>query len=651
MNPIPQTQSSSQKSPTRAKSFFGRQGLLSQWHPDYEFRPGQLAMAEEVEAALAEKRHLLVEAGTGTGKTLAYLIPVIASGKRVIVSTGTKNLQEQLYYKDIPFLEKHLRRELNVAYMKGRANYLCRQKLHEAEKRPALTGLVEIEDFAMIREWEKQTETGDRAELKKLPQDSSVWPKLDARRELCSGQKCEHFDRCFVTFMHRRAAEADIIIVNHHLFFADLQLREDDFAAIIPDYQAVIFDEAHEIEEVAGQHFGIQISNYRLDELGRDIQNTATRMEFGSEGLNRALDALHIRSHAFFGLFEGDEGRSSFRGRDKFAEEHQKEYSLLLNALDLAGTQLKLAPKQVDEIIPLQRRVAELTKDLRFLVEGDDERYVYWIERRGHGVFLQATPIDVAELLSERLFKQIDTVILTSATLAVNGKFDFMRSRLGISDARELVVPGHFDWPEQVLFYVPPRLPDPRSPVFAKAAAEEILALLHHTRGRAFVLFTSYQQMRAVHDIVSFALQYPVLLQGSAPNSALLDEFRATENCVLFGTSSFWQGVDVPGEQLSCVIIDKLPFAVPTDPIVDARIRSLRKDGKDPFFEYQVPRAVLSLKQGFGRLIRNRKDRGLLALLDNRIVKQRYGAIFFNSLPEYTFTTTVEDVARFFDQE
>jgi ATP-dependent DNA helicase DinG len=381
------------------------------------------------------------------------------------------------------------------------------------------------------------------------------------------------------------------------------------------------------------------------------MQNAASRMEFGSADLNRALDALQIRSHAFFALFESQDGRSGFQNRDKFAEFHDKEYSLLLNAFELVDTQLKLVPKQVDEIIPLQRRVAELSKELRFLVEGDDERYVYWIERRGRGVFLQATPIDVAELLSDRLFNQIDTVILTSATLAVNGKFDFMRSRLGISDARELVVPGHFDWPEQVLFYVPPRLPDPRSPLFVKAAAEEILGLLHHTRGRAFVLFTSHHQMRAVHDIVSFALQYPVLLQGSAPNSALLDEFRATDNCVLFGTSSFWQGVDVPGEQLSCVIIDKLPFAVPTDPIVDARIRSLRKDGKDPFFEYQVPRAVLSLKQGFGRLIRNRKDRGLLALLDNRIVKQRYGTIFFNSLPEYTFTTTVEDVARFFDPE
>jgi len=650
VNPIAQTPGSSRK-PARAKNFFGRHGPLAQWHPDYEFRPGQVAMAEEVEAALAEKRHLLVEAGTGTGKTLAYLIPAIASGKRIIISTGTKNLQEQLFYKDIPFLAKHLGRDLNVAYMKGRGNYLCRQKLYEAENRPVLNGLIEIEDFAMIREWEKQTATGDRAELKKLPQDSSVWAKLDARRELCAGQKCEQFERCFITLMHQRAAEADLIIVNHHLFFADLQLREDDFASIIPEYQAVIFDEAHEIEDVAGQHFGIQISNYRLDELVRDVQNAAVRLEFGSAELNRALDTLQIRSYAFFALFEKYDGRSGFRNRDTFAQQHEREYSMLLNAFDILDTQLKLVPKQVDEIIPLHRRAGELSKELRFLIEGEDERYVFWIEKRGRGVFLQATPIDVSELLSERLFNEVDTVVLTSATLAVNEKFDFMRTRLGIKDARELVVPGHFDWREQVLFYVPPHLPDPRSPQFVKAAAQEILGLLHHSRGRAFVLFTSYQQMRAVHDIVSFALRYPVLLQGTAPNSALLDEFRVTENCVLFGTSSFWQGVDVPGEQLSCVIIDKLPFAVPSDPVVEARIRSLRKAGREPFFEYQIPEAVLALKQGFGRLIRSRKDRGVLALLDNRILKQRYGKIFTNSLPDYTFTTTTEDVARFFEEE
>ena len=650
MKAPPITEPRKTSSSTRARRFFGKFGLLAEWHADYEFRPGQLAMAEQVEVALAGKRHLLVEAGTGTGKTLAYLVPVIASGKRVIVSTGTKNLQEQLYYKDIPFLEKHFDRPLNVAYMKGRNNYLCRQKLYETEKRPTLTGLVEIEDFKLIRDWEKATETGDRAQLKTLPQISSVWEKLDARRELCSGQKCEQFERCFVTLMHQKAAAADIIIVNHHLFFADLALREGDYTSIIPNYDAVIFDEAHEIEDVAGQHFGLQISNYRFDELARDIQNVAIQLGLGSRQLNVAIETLRIRSAAFFALFERYQGRTGFSHREGFRKQHADEYAMLLNALSLVGTQLKIVPKQTDEIIPLERRTAELDREVRLLMEGEDERYVYWIERRGRGVFVQATPIDVAEILADRLFDQVPTVVLTSATLAVEDKFDFIRGRLGIMHAEELVVPGHFNWGKQVIFYVPDRLPDPRSPDFVRQAADQVISLLRASRGRAFVLFTSYQQMNAVHDKVSFAIEYPTLIQGSAPNSALLEEFRQTENCVLFGTSSFWQGVDVPGEQLSMVIIDKLPFAVPSDPVVEARIRMLKQAGEDAFASYQIPQAVIALKQGFGRLIRHKKDRGALVLLDNRIIHARYGKTFLDSLPDYTFTTVLGDVQRFFEK-
>jgi ATP-dependent DNA helicase DinG len=631
-----------------ARQFFSPRGVLSQWHANYEFRRGQLEMAEAVEAALAEKRHLVVEAGTGTGKTLAYLIPAILAGKRVVISTGTKNLQEQIFFKDVPFLQQHFQRPLRVCYMKGRNNYACRQKIYDAGKEPVLTGLEEVADFQIIREWEKTTETGDRAEIRQLPDASTAWAKLDARRERCTGQKCLQFERCFLTLMQQRARESDIIIVNHHLFFADLAVKEGEFAGIIPEYAAVVFDEAHEIEDVAGQYFGVSISNYQIQELRRDVSGLARRKEFGSQELDRVLERLEECSECFFSLFGESEGRQGFERRAEFLERYEREYRDLLNGLELVGTQLQLIKNGPEEVLPLHRRTVELANSLTFLLESEDRSYVYWVERRGRGCFLQATPIDVSGILEEKLFEKVDTVILTSATLAVSGNFDYIQRRLGLRHARTLIVSGAFDYPQQSLLYVPQELPDPRNGAFAAAAAEEIARVLKTSRGRAFVLFTSYQQMQSVYDRVSFEIEYPTLLQGTGPRNALLEEFRKTPNCVLFATASFWQGVDVPGDQLSCVIIDKLPFAVPSDPVVAARIRAVNEEGGNAFYDYQIPQAALFLKQGFGRLIRSRSDRGVLVLLDNRITRQRYGRVFLQSLPPYRFTTRLADVERFF---
>lgn len=631
--------------------FFGPGGLLARCHPQYEFRAGQLEMADAVEQAFQQKRHLVVEAGTGTGKTLAYLLPALRSGRKVVISTGTKNLQEQLFFKDIPFLQQHLNADIRACYMKGRSNFLCRQKLYDLEGQPVLKDLEDLDHYARIRDWEKKTETGDRAELTDLPDPIPLWPRLDARRETCTGQKCPQFDRCFLTLMHRRAAAADLVIVNHHLFFADLAVRRDDFASILPDYTAVIFDEAHELEEVASQYFGTQVSNYRLEELARDAENTLRVKGLADRRLARLLRQLRKHTEEFFDLFPGEEGRFPFENRAGFLERHVEPYQALTGALLSLEVALASLPEKADEILNLVRRGADLRRELEFLLESTDRIYVFWFERRGRGVFLQATPIDVSQILREHLFERYDTIVLTSATLAVAGHFDYLKQRLGLRGPEEKVLAPHFDYPRQALLYISEHLPDIRAAEFVSEAAEEIAQLLQASQGRAFVLFTSYKQMQEIFRRVARRVDFPLLLQGTAPKTALLDRFRRTPNAVLFATASFWQGVDVQGPQLSAVIIDRLPFAVPTDPVVRARCQALEEDGHNPFTEYQIPEAIIALKQGFGRLIRARTDRGILAILDNRIRRKQYGRLFLESLPAYRVTSELAEVRQFLEEE
>jgi len=658
--------------------FFAPGGVLSRTHPAYEFRRGQLHMAQAVEQALEEKRHLIVEAGTGTGKTLAYLMPVLRSGKRVIISTGTKNLQEQLFYKDVPFLEQALYGEpasssrLSVCYMKGRNNYLCRKKLYDLTDQPVLSGLEEIEQYRAIAAWEKTTGTGDRAELAELPEASLLWHKLDARADACIGQKCSEFERCFITEMRRKAMESDIIIVNHHLFFADLaiKLQADGApdAGILPEAAAVVFDEAHEVEDVAGNYFGISVSNLRLEDLARDVENSMQRNRMLSAPVSGALGSLRERSQFFFSLLPPGDGRFAFETRREFLEENGDEFVGLNQALTRLAGELEGLPQKPEEVFNFVRRAQEIQAQLGFALESEDRNTVFWIERRGgrfgsrsgqnksaetgprgrQNVFLQATPIHVGPILSECLWSKLECAVLTSATLAVGGGFEYIRQRLGLEHARESVLPSHFDYQSQALLYVPPDLPDPRTPQFTAQAAARIRRLLEITRGRAFVLFTSYAQMNDIYQRLLGEVEFPILRQGDAPKSALLEEFRLTPNAVLFATSSFWQGVDVQGEQLSCVIIDRLPFAVPSDPVVAARVKAIDADGGNAFFQYQVPAAVITLKQGFGRLIRSLHDRGLLVLLDNRILKKQYGKVFVDSLPNYKRTTEMRMVEQFF---
>jgi ATP-dependent DNA helicase DinG len=665
---MPPTETTTRALPS-LHEFFSPGGILAQSKLPYEYRPGQLQMARAVEQALAERRHLIVEAGTGTGKTLAYLLPALRTGQRVIVSTGTKALQDQLFFRDIPFLESLLG-DLRVCYMKGRANYLCRHKLVTLREQPVLSGLEEIDQYQKIAAWEQTTETGDRAELAGLPEASALWAKLDARSEACLGQTCPSYQRCFITEMRRRALESDVIIVNHHLFFADLAVKREAAGApdagVLPDAAAVIFDEAHELEEVASSYFGLSVSNLRFEELARDV-DTQLRGKEGAGSIHAVTQQLRDRSRLFFSalpLNESQRGdnRQPFTAREEFLET-QGDLYLSVRAT-LQRMEADLEGVKADEAPGLRKRIGRLRGELEFLMESDASNIVYWLERRIHGgsdrrgsrdaartTFVQATPIDVSELLREQLFEAIPTVVLTSATLTVQGAFEHIERRLGLEGARELIIPSHFNYESQALLYLPPSMPDPREPDFPEAAAECIRRVLDITKGRAFCLFTSYSQMRDLYVRLLPVLDYPILLHGSAPRKALLDEFRMTPNAVLFGTSSFWQGVDVQGEALSCVIIDRLPFAVPNDPVVQARMKAIEEVGGKPFFDYQVPEAVLTLKQGFGRLIRSLEDRGVLVLLDPRIRRQRYGKTFLDSLPPYRITTDITDVQEFFAEE
>jgi ATP-dependent DNA helicase DinG len=545
--------------------------------------------------------------------------------------------------------------------MKGRANYLC---LHRYEQVRAQGGHA----ADMLAEWVRTTESGDRAELDDLPEDAGVWSEVAATAETCLGGDCPHYHECFVTRMRQRAAESDIVIVNHHLLCADASVRQSAYGEVIPEYRQAILDEAHQLEEVVTQYFGVSISNHRLEELVRDagrlVESGAVEDPVG--GIRREVSRVEERARAFFGgvalarRTRGPMGEERLRLSPDWFGDVADAGVTLMTALD--GLERALSPAAAgmgasgsaagrepnEDATTLARRAGEIRDQLRFVLSASDSGFVYFVETRGRGVFLRAAPIDVSQIVRELFIDRLHATVLTSATLSVNGSFEYVRSRLGIEQAREVRVPGEFDYRSQAILYLPRRMPSPKTAGFAEAAAMEILDILRRTRGRAFVLFTSHAAMRAVHAMAAPAIAYPVLLQGTAPRSALLGEFRSRPNAVLFATSSFWQGVDVVGEQLSCVIIDKLPFASPGDPITAARLEAIAESGGDPFQEYQVPVAVLTLLQGIGRLLRHRTDRGVLAILDPRLRTMAYGRRFLESLPPAPITTDSEDIERFF---
>ncbi|MFN7982340.1 MAG: helicase C-terminal domain-containing protein [Vicinamibacterales bacterium] len=648
-------------------AIFRAGGALSAALPDYEPRDGQVEMATRVADVFEQGGVLLAEAGTGTGKTLAYLVPAILSRQRVLVSTGTKNLQEQIYFKDIPTLRAALDVPFTATYMKGRANYLC---LHRLEQLSEGNSLASNDVFLpIIREWSKSTETGDRAELEDLPEDLPFWQEVAATAETCLGTECTRYDDCFVTKMRQRAASSDVVIVNHHLLCADAAVRQNAYGEVIPACSHAVVDEAHQLEDIATQYFGFAVSTYRLEDYARDIErfikSGAVDTRSAQDELQKGVDRLRDHARSFFAELafahrssERARGEERVRATDGSLSHTREVAAYLAGALDLLEASLALL-KPVDStadgepVSPfdssaLAKRAADIRDELRFLLRASDPAYVYFVEFRGKGIFLRASPIDVSEIIRDLLLDRMRGTVLTSATLTVDGEFEYVRGRLGITAAEEVRLPSEFDYPRQALLYLPPKMPDPRSPDFSMAAGRQVVELLKRSRGRAFVLFTSYASLKAVQAIAEMALDYPMLTQGTAPRSQLLRQFRETPNCVLFATASFWQGVDVVGDALSCVIVDKLPFASPGDPVTAARIDAIRARGGEPFAEYQVPLAILALQQGLGRLIRHRKDRGVLAVLDPRLRTMGYGRRFIASMPPAPVVTDLDRVEAFF---
>ena len=623
-----------------AGHLLGPTGPLARGIPGYEHRPGQIRMARAVQDVLRHDGALLIEAGTGTGKTWAYLIPAALSGRRVLVSTGTRALQDQIMEKDIPALKSHLGIDIDAACVKGLSNYLCLRRFAELSASADAIQPRFARSLPALRNWIESTESGDRADLSSIAEEDPIWSRVVSGSDTRIGARCDYYDDCFVTRVRRRAEGAQLLVVNHHLFFADLALRDTGFASVLPDYDAVIFDEAHQIEDTATLFFGSRVSTAMLERLVRDARSALQGDRGERKKTSRLLEAVLQQSSNFFNALPGNANG----GRVSLPSEAIPEESLF--ALDNTLAELAASCRNVrpprENVLQIARRADQLRDALGSLEAAGQ---VSWAQSSGRSPAVGSSPIDVGPLLRERLHERVPCVVFTSATLTTGGDFRFVKRRLGIeTEVSEEVVESPFRYEEQAALYAPSHLPDPRTSDFPDAAAKEILELIRMSEGGAFVLSTSLRMMRILSKKVGEQLDYEWFVQGDAPKQTLLDRFRDQGNAVLFATASFWEGVDVPGSALRLVVIDKLPFEVPSDPVVAARCERLEEAGESSFMRYLVPAAALSLKQGFGRLIRTTQDRGVVAILDSRIRRKGYGKVFLRSLPAARVCDNLDEV-------
>ena len=646
------------------QQILGPGGLLSEHLPAYEPRPMQLTMASAVARSMAEETRLVVEAGTGTGKTLAYLVPAVLSGLKVVISTGTKTLQEQIFRKDLPLLLSQLEQDIPVACMKGLSNYLCRRRLDEFRRSQGQ--LIPDPRLQPILRWAEETQSGDRAELTELPDGGELWREVSPTSDSRIGPRCPCYEECFVTRMRRRGQRARIVVVNHHLLFADLVLRlAHPDAAVLPAYEALVLDEAHQLEDIATSFFGHSVSSAMVSRLARDTRRAAVL--HGDAATERLTERVEQSASELFFLLTRSLARLSpaprrgagaarLRLREPpLVGELEKPYFTLDASLEALAGHLGNAPSDREDLDNLSRRAQRLRDGLALFDQRPDRGFILWAEQQRRGDFrLHASPVEVGPLMQETLLAEAHTsLVFTSATLAAgksDNNLEYFRQRLGLTGdmVDELVLPSPFDFEKQALLYAPRDLPRPNEPQFVPRICDRIEELLQISRGRALVLFTSYRNLTGARELLQDVLPYTVLCQGDRPRSMLLEQFRQETSSVLLATASFWEGVDVVGESLSLVVMDKLPFAVPDDPLTSARMEHLKETGQDPFAKYQLPQAALSLKQGFGRLIRHRGDRGVVAVLDCRLVKSRYGRFLMDSLPPCPRTWHLDRVRQFF---